>query len=86
MVGLSPEPVQLGMGMLFGVLSHTLMGHLGYRRKHLDILVELVASGRLDVSGSVSDVIPLEDVARGVERLTSKEGNPVRIVVNPRAT
>ncbi len=86
MVGLSPEPVQLGMGMLFGVLSHTLMGHLGYRRQHLDTLVGLVASGRLDVSASVSDVISLEDVAQGVERLTSKEGNPVRIVVNPRST
>ena len=39
--------------------------------------------GRLDVSGSVSDVLPLEDVGRGVERLRSKEGDPVRLVVQP---
>jgi threonine dehydrogenase-like Zn-dependent dehydrogenase len=84
MVGLSPEPVALGMGAIFGVLSHTLMGHLGYRKPHLDELVRLVSTGRLDVSQSVSDVIPLSDIAVGVKRLETKEGNPVRIVVNPR--
>jgi D-arabinose 1-dehydrogenase-like Zn-dependent alcohol dehydrogenase len=85
MVGLSPEPVSLGMGALFGFFSHSLLGHLGYRKPHLDELVRLVSTGRLDVSKSVSDVIPLDDVAKGVHRLETKEGNPVRIVVNPRA-
>jgi 2-desacetyl-2-hydroxyethyl bacteriochlorophyllide A dehydrogenase len=84
MVGLSPEPVALGMGLLFGVLNHSLLGHLGYRKPHLDELVRLVSTGRLDVSGSVSDVIGLDDVAAGVRRLETKEGNPVRIVVDPR--
>ena len=38
---------------------------------------------RLDVSGSVSDVMPLDDVVRGVERLATKEGDPIRLVVAP---
>ncbi|HSP37027.1 MAG TPA: zinc-binding dehydrogenase [Frankiaceae bacterium] len=84
MVGLSPEPVQLGMGALFGILNHSLLGHLGYQKPHLDELVRLVSTGRLDVSKSVSAVIPLDDIADGVKRLETKEGNPVRIVVNPR--
>jgi 2-desacetyl-2-hydroxyethyl bacteriochlorophyllide A dehydrogenase len=84
MVGLSPEPVALGMGALFGILNHSLLGHLGYRKPHLDELVRLVSTGRLDVSKSVSDVIPLDDIAAGVKRLETKEGNPVRIVVDPR--
>lgn len=84
MVGLSPEPVGLGMGVLFGVLNHSLLGHLGYRKPHLDDLVRLVSTGRLDVSRSVSDVIALDDVAEGVKRLETKEGNPVRIVIDPR--
>jgi threonine dehydrogenase-like Zn-dependent dehydrogenase len=83
MIGLSPEPIQLGPGVIFGVQSHALLGHLGYRKEHLDQLVALVASGRLDVSRSVSDVLPLEEVARGVERLARKEGNPIRLVVRP---
>src|SRR3954451_21032170 len=84
-VGLSAEPIELGPNMLFGVMSHSLLGHLGYAKEHLIQLVRLVASGRLDVSRSISDVMPLSDVARGVERLESKEGDPIRLVVAPGA-
>jgi len=83
MVGLSLDDVQLGPGVFFGILSQSLLGHLGYQKKHLDELVTLVRSGRLDVSGSVSATMPLEEVAAGVEQLTSKEGNPIRLVVLP---
>jgi D-arabinose 1-dehydrogenase-like Zn-dependent alcohol dehydrogenase len=83
MVGLSLEPVELGPGLFFGLLSQSLLGHLGYDKHHLDELVDLVAAGRLDVSGSVSDLLPLEDVVSGVDRLVSKAGDPVRLVVQP---
>ena len=83
MVGLSVEPVQLGPGVLLGVMSQSVLGHLGYRKRHLDELVTLVRSGRLDVSGSVSDVLSLEDVVDGVDRLANKRGNPIRLVVRP---
>lgn len=83
MVGLSAEPVQLGPSVFFGMASHSLLGHLGYARRHLDQLVDLVAAGRLDVSGSVSDTLALDDVADGVRRLASKEGDPIRLVVTP---
>lgn len=83
MVGLSPEPIRLGAGVNFGVRSQSLLGHLGYHKRHLDQLVDIVSRGRLDVSRSISDILPLEDVARGVERLARKEGNPIRLVVRP---
>ena len=83
MVGLSLDPVELGPGLFFGLQSQSLLGHLGYRKRHLDELVDLVRLGRLDVSGSVSALLPLEDVAKGVEQLTSKVGNPIRLVVQP---
>lgn len=82
-VGLSLEPIQLGPSFLFAVQSHALMGHLGYQKRHLDELVRLLATRRLDLSGSVTDVVPLADVAEGVRRLSMKEGDPVRIVVRP---
>lgn len=56
-------------------------GHLGYYSRHLRALVALVHSGRLDLSRSVSDVLDLEDVAEGVQRLEQKVGNPIRLVV-----
>lgn len=83
MVGLSLDPIQLGIGVFFGLLSQSLLGHLGYTKQDLDDVVALAASGRLDLSRSVSQVIPLEDVVAGVDALRRKEGNPVRIVVIP---
>lgn len=83
MVGLTPEPLQLGPGVIFGVMSQSVLGHLGYGKRHMDELVSLVGCGRLDLSGSISEVLPLEDIHRGVEQLERKEGNPVRLVVRP---
>jgi threonine dehydrogenase-like Zn-dependent dehydrogenase len=78
------EPVQLREpSVLFGYYNHAVLGHDGYDKRDLERLVRLVASGRLNLSRSVSHLVPLEDVARGVEQLRTKEGNPVRIVVKP---
>lgn len=86
MVGLSSDPIQLGPSVMFGAAGHTLLGHLGYEKRHLDQLVDLVTAKHLDISASVSEVLPLEDVGRGVELLASKENNPIRLVVRPQAT
>lgn len=83
MVGLSMDPMELGPGVVLGVMSQSVLGHLGYDKRHLDELVRLVELGRLDVSGSVSDLLSLDDVARGVERLTTKQGDPIRLVIQP---
>jgi threonine dehydrogenase-like Zn-dependent dehydrogenase len=77
------DPIELGIGVLFGVSSQTLMGHLGYGKADLDTVVDLVVRKRLDVSASISGLLPLEDVAAGVEQLRTKQGDPVRLVVTP---
>jgi threonine dehydrogenase-like Zn-dependent dehydrogenase len=63
--------------------KHTVLGHEGYFKRDLERLVRLVGSGRLDLSRSISHVVSLEDVARGVEQLSKKKDNLVRIVVKP---
>ena len=83
MVGLSMEKLELEPSLLFGIQKHSVLGHLGYERRHLDDLVKLLAAGRLDLTASISDVIDLDDVADGVRRLAEKEGDPVRIMVRP---
>ena len=83
MVGLSLDPLHLGPGILLGVQSQSILGHLGYDKRHLDALLTLLARGRLDVSASISDVLSLEDVGRGIERLARKEGDPIRLIVRP---
>ena len=83
MIGLSLDPIDLGAGILFALGAHSLLGHLGYAKPDLDRVVDLVAAGRLDVSRSISGVLPLADVADGVERLRNKVGDPVRLVITP---
>lgn len=83
MVGLSMDRVELGPGLIMGTQGHSVRGHLGYGPRHLADLVTLVANGRLDLSTSISGLMPLEDVPRGVQRLADKEGDPVRLVVMP---
>ena len=85
MVGLSLENLELEMSLLFGVQQHAVLGHLGYDRRHLDELVALLANGRLDLSGSISDVISLDEIEEGVRRLAEKDGDPVRLIVRPGA-
>jgi threonine dehydrogenase-like Zn-dependent dehydrogenase len=83
MIGVSMNEVKLGPGLFFALQQQSLLGHLGYRKSHLDQLVALLASGRLDVTRSISDVLPLADAARGVEMLEKKIGDPVRLVLSP---
>lgn len=83
-IGMCLEPIQLTEpSVLFGYYQHSLLGHLGYQKRNLNELMRLVGSGRLDLSRSISELLPLEEVGRGVERLSKKEGNPIRLVVKP---
>lgn len=83
-IGMSTEPIQLTEpSVMFGFNNHSLLGFDGYEPGDIETLVRLVASGELDLSRSVSHVLPLEDIARGVEMLSKKIDNPARIVVKP---
>jgi D-arabinose 1-dehydrogenase-like Zn-dependent alcohol dehydrogenase len=83
MVGISIDPLELGPSILLAVQRQTVMGHLGYSKKNLEDLVTLLARKRLDLTASISDVMPLEQVPDGVRRLAEKDGDPVRLVVKP---
>ncbi|MGH2739398.1 MAG: zinc-binding dehydrogenase [Actinomycetota bacterium] len=82
-VGQSAERIELGPAVLFSTRATKLLGHLGYRKRHLDDLVGLVANGRLDLRGSITDIIPLTKVNEGVRRLREKDGDVIRIIVKP---
>ncbi|MEU7368827.1 zinc-binding dehydrogenase [Streptomyces hygroscopicus] len=83
LVGISPDPLAVGPEIHFVRNRHTVIGHTGYRMEHLEDLVELTARGRLDISGSVSAVLPLEEVHEGIRRLREREGNPIRVLLRP---
>ncbi|HVL32904.1 MAG TPA: zinc-binding dehydrogenase [Actinomycetota bacterium] len=80
-VGVSGERIQLGPSVTFAVFRNQLRSVMGYSRTQLETLVSLVESGRLDVSGSVSVRLPIEDAAEGVRILSEKRNDPVRVVL-----
>jgi len=82
-VGLSGQDVSLGSTLAFNLSRKQVLGHLGYRNEDIGVLVKLLATGRLDLSRSVSRIVPLEDVAEGIRQLQEHDGNPVRILVQP---
>lgn len=82
-VGMSGEEWSLGPSMLFNLSRKQVRGHLGYDVTDIGVLARLVATGRLDLSRSISGIVPLEDVAEGIRLLKDREGSPVRILVQP---
>ncbi|MGI9161420.1 MAG: zinc-binding dehydrogenase, partial [Mycobacterium sp.] len=82
-VGMSAECPTIGMTSLFGFTQKQVLGHLGYQNVDIGTLATLVSLGRLDLSRSISRIIPLEDIHAGIEMLERGEGNPIRILVQP---
>jgi threonine dehydrogenase-like Zn-dependent dehydrogenase len=68
---------------MFGLAQKYVLGHLGYQNVDIETLATLLSRGRLDLSRSISDIVSLEDVSVGIEKLERQEGNPIRILVKP---
>lgn len=82
-VGISGQEVAVGGHVPFTLQGKQLLGHLGYKVPDIAKLTQLVSAGRLDLSQSISTVLPLSEIERGIEMLQTHEGNPVRILVQP---
>ena len=83
LVGLTAEPLRIGNGTAVSYLLQKILGHFGSVPEHLDQLLALTARHRLDLSRSVSEVIPLADAAKAIERLHRKQDNPIRLILRP---
>ena len=82
-VGMSAESPTVGPTSMFGLTQKQVLGHLGYQNGDIETLATLLSRGRLDVTRSISEIIPLEDISAGIEKLEKQEGNPIRILVQP---
>ncbi|KQH81307.1 zinc-binding dehydrogenase [Mycobacterium gordonae] len=82
-VGMSAESPTVGPTAMFGLSRKQALGHLGYQNVDIETLAKLVSYGRLDLSRSISQIVPLRDIHAGIEMLERQEGNPIRIVVKP---
>ena len=82
-VGIANEPIVIPNDMAFTYMRTQIMGHYGSEAHHVTELIELAASGRLDLSHSISEILPLESARDALDKLANKVGNPIRIVLKP---
>ncbi len=82
-VGMSDESPSVGPTSMFALTQKQVLGHLGYQNVDIATLATLVSTGRLDISRSITEVVPLDDIRLGIERLERQDGNPIRILVRP---
>lgn len=82
-VGMSNQDVSVGSTAGLVLSKVQINGHLGYQNEDIGTLAGLVSRGRLDLSRSVSDILPLEEIKEGIRRLHEHDGNPIRILIQP---
>ncbi|SCG74600.1 zinc-binding dehydrogenase [Micromonospora inositola] len=83
LAGIANQPVTILSDSRFNYLCQAVLGHYGSEAEHVDQLVALAGQGRLDLTASVSDVLPLAEAAEAVRRVHDKEGNPIRLILRP---
>ncbi|MCZ2821709.1 zinc-binding dehydrogenase [Modestobacter sp. VKM Ac-2977] len=83
LVGLTRQPLTIEDGTAFSYFGQRVLGHYGSMPEHVLELVQLVRHHRIDFARSVSDTLPLSEAATAVDRLSRKEGNPIRLVLQP---
>jgi alcohol dehydrogenase, propanol-preferring len=81
-VGVTPERLALGLPQALLVAGELrVQGSFGCSRGELAELVGLVADGRLDLTGTITHRYALADFDAGLRTLETKEGDPIRVVV-----
>lgn len=80
-VGLGPEEVRLPPPTQIVRSELSFLGSYGSTTFEIQKVVDLVASGKLDLLNSITERFPLEEVNQGLDHLHRKSGNPIRIVI-----
>ena len=82
-IGIANEPIVIPNDMAFTYMRTQIMGHYGSEAHHVRELIEFTRDGRLDLSQSVTEILPLEQAGHALDTLAKKIGNPIRIVLKP---
>jgi 2-desacetyl-2-hydroxyethyl bacteriochlorophyllide A dehydrogenase len=81
--GVGMEAPQLPPLISFVGREIAVLGSMGNTCAELERVVELSASGRLDLSGSITARYPLERAAEALDDLANRRGDPVRLALLP---
>ena len=84
-VGVGHEPASAGRLMTFVLREREMVGSYGADIDEVRTVIDMLADGSLVLPKVVGDVISIEDVAEGVERVARGDTGGSRIVVDVRA-
>jgi alcohol dehydrogenase, propanol-preferring len=82
-VGIGMERVSLPPIRVFVGKELSVLGSMGFAKDEMEAIFSLIEEKKVDLSNSVSEVFPLEEINEGMRRMAEKEGNPIRFVVAP---
>ncbi|MGB9629415.1 MAG: zinc-binding dehydrogenase, partial [Thermodesulfobacteriota bacterium] len=80
-VGLGPEAITMPPPTTFVRTELSLLGSYGSTTSEIQTVVDLIGNGKLDLSNSITERFPLEEVNKGLEHLHKRINNPIRIVI-----
>lgn len=78
-VGVGPERVTLPPLQAFVGSELSLVGSLGFHRADLEKTIEMIAAGEVDLSRSVSQVVPLHQMNDALRQVAERKGDSVRV-------
>jgi len=81
LVGVSSDEIQVSPYRTIIGKEMELIGSDDHTNSELRTLIQLVESGKLDLSGSVTHKVRLDEVNKGLQIVESGIGNPIRVVV-----
>jgi propanol-preferring alcohol dehydrogenase len=84
--GVGMESPELGPLVAFVGREISVLGSMGYTRAELERVVDLTATGKLDLSGSITARYPLARVIEALDDLASRRNDPVRLALLPGAS
>ncbi|MEI8066280.1 MAG: zinc-binding dehydrogenase [Actinomycetes bacterium] len=82
-VGIANEPITIPSDMAFAYRRTQLLGHYGSEKSHTQEVIQMVSDGILNLSASISQILPLEQAFEALTALREKIGDPIRIVLKP---
>ncbi len=83
MCGLGPDRVTLPATNELVRREITLLAAYGFRRDTIELVITLVAAGRLSLGSSISHIVGLQDTDDALRMLRDKRDAPRRIVIRP---
>lgn len=82
-VGIYTEEIRISPYNNILLKETEIMGCSDHLRQEMPRIIELIRSGKIDLSRSITHRVPLDEVNRGIEILEKKIGNPIRVVATP---